>query len=192
MERNQSTKIKRRQQQLLTAYETELIIYIKVLLEAQKSIPNIVKILDKIINQRASTLIPTYAIMGSSCSTYSEINKVIDLSARKNKLLNIYALTESILNYLNKEEQEIINLRFVSSLTIKEISKKVFIPERTLYRTITRIIEKLAINMLNDNLTTKYIKKQLSPKEPWLLEIYARKKYEEDVNKRRGDKQIEK
>lgn len=164
---------------LKTVYKTDLNIYVKVLLEAYKSLPNIINIIDRIIEKRAST-IPASAVYGTSYyATYSEMNKVIDLSSRKDKLLNMFVMIEKMLDSLSEKDRKIAVLKFVQKTTAEDIAKEMNSAERTIYRTFNKIIEKLAIFMLEQNWTSDFIKKQISKNEPWLEELFFRKKSEE-------------
>jgi len=161
------------------AYKSDLIIYIKVLLDAYKSLPNIINVIDKIIEKRASTLVPTSAIYGSNYyNTFSEMNKVIDLTERKDKLLNLFVIIENLLDYLTDDERKIAVLKFVQKNTTEDIAKEMNTTDRTIYRKTNKIIEKLAIYMLNQNWTTEFLKSQIG-REPWIEESFRKKKLAE-------------
>ena len=161
------------------ASKTDLLIYIKVLLEAYKSLPNIINIIDRIIEKRAST-IPMTSIYGNSYySTYTEMNKMINLGARKDKLLNLYVIIENMLDSLDDKDRKIAVLKFVQKNTTEEIAKETNIAERTIYRQVKKIIEKLGVYMLSQNWDTDFIKKQIGQNEPWLEDLFYRKKHEE-------------
>lgn len=166
---------------LSIAYKSELNIYIKVLLEAYKSLPNIINIIDRIIEKRASSIMPVTTIYGSNYfNTFSEMNKVIDLTDRKDKLLNLFVIIENLLDSLNDNDRKIAVLKFVQKNTTEEIAKEMKTTDRTIYRRTNKIIEKLAIYMLKQNWTSEFLKSQIG-NEPWIKELFNKKKISENV-----------
>lgn len=163
------------------AYESDLILYIKALLQASSTIPNIIKILDSIIEKRASTYISTSTIFGSADSTYEQVNKVIDLTERKQKLINLHIMVKEILLSLSEEDRTLAKLKFVKRYNVEEISKDLNIVERTIYRRSNRILEKIALFMLNKGWDVEFLKHQLK-KEPWIEDLVQKKKQEQETN----------
>ena len=156
------------------ARKTNLIVYIKTLLEAYKSLPNIIHTIDKIIENRASTLPTSYIYGDSYLATYRSIDKVIDLGERKNKLLNLYVMIEKLLDSLIDKDRKIIILKYVKKCTTEEIAEETKSVTRTIYRRINSALEKLATNALKNNWTSYFIKTQIG-NEPWLEEIFNEK-----------------
>lgn len=156
------------------ARKTNLIVYIKTLLEAYKSLPNIIHTIDKIIENRASTLPTSYIYGDSYLATYRSIDKVIDLGERKNKLLNLYVMIEKLLDSLIDKDRKIIILKYVKKCTTEEIAEETKSVTRTIYRRINSTLEKLATNALKNNWTSYFIKTQIG-NEPWLEEIFNEK-----------------
>lgn len=168
--------------QLLTeAKNSDLFAYIKVLLRAYKSIPNIISILDKIIEKRATTIIPTSSIYGGKFSTYGEIDHVINLADRKDKLINLYVMTGEMLSCLENQDKKLLTLKYVKMLTSEEIASALNITERTIFRRVNSALNKLAISLLKKNWTSQFIKSQMGD-EPWLNEIYEKVKNDEISN----------
>lgn len=164
------------------AYKTDLVIYIKTLLEVYKSLPNIINIIDKIIEKKASILSTSNIYGNSYLATYNDIDKVINMGDRKNKLLNIYVIIEKLLDSLEDKDRKIAVLKFVQKNTTEEIAKDIGATERTVFRRALRIIEKLSIYALKNNWSTTFIKNQIG-NEPWIQEIYNKKKNDESSAK---------
>jgi len=159
-----------------TLYKTHLNVYIKVLLEAYKSIPNIISVIDRIIEQRASTLLPSSSIYGTSyLCTIKEINKVIDLGLRKDKLLNLYVIIEKMLECLSEKDRKFVILKFVQKNTTSEIAKEMQVTERTIFRKSQKTIEEIGISMLKQNWSSEFIRMQID-NEPWLVDLFNKMK----------------
>lgn len=163
------------------AYQTDLITYIKMLLEAYKSLPTIIGIVDRLIENKAS-LISTSSIYGNSyLATYKDVDKIIDMTQRKDKLLNIFFIVDTMLDSLSDQDRKIAVLKFVQRNTAEDIAKEIKSTSRTVFRKASRIVEKLAVFCLNNNWTSAFIKTQIG-NEPWLDDIYKKKKSEERSN----------
>lgn len=168
---------------LETAYKTKLIWYIKALLQVYKTIPNIINIIDKIVERKASSYFPTSTIYGNShINTYKQIDGLLDLTQRKNKLLNLYIITEEFFQILNEQDKKFILLKFVHKYKTHEISKELNLSERSVFRKANTIIEKIAIDLLNKNYTTKFLDNQIGS-EVWIHEIIKEKITEDNINK---------
>ena len=68
--------------------EQKMKLWIKTLLYAQSSLPEIIKSVDKIIEINASSLSFVTDIYNTEKSTFAQVERVIDLTERKNKLVN--------------------------------------------------------------------------------------------------------
>ena len=169
------------------AQNSDLFAYIKVLLKAYKNIPNIIAILDKIIEKRATSVIPTASIYGGKFSTYGEIDHVIDLTARKDKLLNLYVLTGEMLSCLESEDKRLLTLKYVKKLSTQDIAASLKVTERTVFRRESSILNKLAICLLKKNWTSMFLQSQIGD-EPWLNELYQKVKADELTNQARSEK----
>lgn len=148
----------------------ELKNYIKALLEIYKSLPNIIGIIDKIIENKASIISP-YNIYGNSyLATYKDIDRLIDMGERKNKLLNLYVIIETLLDSLNDDDRKIAVLKFVQKNTSKEISKEINTTERTVFRKANNVIDKLTSFAIQKNWTASFLKNQIG-NEPWIEDV---------------------
>lgn len=163
------------------AKDSKLIIYIKTLLEAYKFIPSIIKKIDEIIEKRASSVVTTSYIYSSPTSTYDDINKVIDLTERKDKMINLYVLINDMLTSLSDEQKNIAVMKYIKNNKCDEIAEVLNTSERTIYRKCNKIIENLCIYCTQNNINNCFFKSQLS-NEPWLKSIYYKKLQEEGIN----------
>lgn len=161
----------------LTKSEQEKIIltsYIKTFFEIHKTIPNIISIIDRIIEKRASTIFPTSTIYGKHNSTYSEINKVIDLTERKDKLINLHIIAENMLDCLKPKYKEIAELKYIKKLTVDEIATHCEKCSRSIYRTLATINNEIIKFLDCKNWTVEFFKQQIG-KESWIEEIFQSK-----------------
>lgn len=168
------------------AQKTKLNIYVKTLLEAYRTLPNVIKILDQIIESRASNAMLSGGLFSS---TYDEIDKVIELSERKDKLLNLYVICDNMLRMLPEKQRKFAIMKFVKKRSIESIAEELGTTKRSVYRSANNIIKLLCIKLLERNWDTKFIEFQIGENEHWLETIFEKKLKEEEANNKRKNKQ---
>ncbi len=67
-------------------------------------------------------------------ATYKDTNKIIELTERKIKIINLKVLTEKALNGLSEKHKKILVLCYVDNLNYKKIIEILNISERTYFR----------------------------------------------------------
>ena len=82
--------------------------WIKTLISSYGTIPEIINSVDKIIEIQASKVSFSSDVFNKNKSTYSQLEGVIDLTERKNSLLNIYIMTKNMLEQLTFEKVSLI------------------------------------------------------------------------------------
>lgn len=164
------------------AQKTKLNIYVKTLLEAYRTLPNVIKILDQIIESRASNAMLQSGLFSS---TYDEIEKVIELGERKDKLLNLYVITENMLKMLTEKQRKFVEMKFIKKRNIDAIAEELKINKRNVYRNANNIIKILCIKLLEKHWDSKFIAFQIGENEHWLETIFENKLKEEESNNKR-------
>lgn len=152
---------------------TKMKFWIKTLLSSLNALPQIMNTLDKIIELQASSVSFASNIYNSDKSTLKDIEKVIDLSDRKNTILNIYLMTKDMLKGLSENDMILIEKRYVDGWSIDEISKEFEISHRTVFRKIDKIIENIHENCLKKHWSVKFIESQIQT-EGWLKEKFTK------------------
>ena len=166
------------------AYKTKLTTLIKTLLEAYKSLPKIINIIENVIEKKAST-IPMSNIYGNSYNTtLRDMNKLINMGERKDKLINLFVIIETMLKSLNDEDRKFAVLKFVQKTTTPELAKEFNVCERSVFRKSIKVIENLALICLGKNWTTAFIKNQIG-NESWIYDIYNSKLEDEIAYKKK-------
>lgn len=150
-------------------------IWVKTLLSIYGSLPNILKLIDSIIAKNAAN--PFGINYGESAM--DQIDRVISLTDRKNKLLNIYLLIKKMIENATEKEKQIINYKFVNKITIPAMAQKLGCTERNVFRKINTIIDRLAASSVERGWTICFIESQLN-NEPWIMENYNIFKKEEE------------
>ena len=153
--------------------ETKFKFWIKTLLASYNTIPEIIKTVDKIIELQASTVSFSSDVFNGSNSLINQVESLIDLSQRKNSLLNIYIMTKELVKNLSDEDLNFIEKRFVYNWSTEDLSKEFNISARTIYRKIDRIINLIHSRAISKNWSLQFIESQIK-QETWLKEKFIK------------------
>lgn len=153
--------------------DTKFKFWIKTLLASYNTIPEIIKTVDKIIELQASTVSFSSDVFNGSNSLINQVESLIDLSQRKNSLLNIYIMTKELVKNLSDEDLNFIEKRFVYNWSTEDLSKEFNISARTIYRKIDRIINLIHSRAISKNWSLRFIESQIK-QETWLKEKFIK------------------
>lgn len=104
-------------------------------------------------------------------STYKDSNKIIELTERKIKIINLKVIIEQALNKLKFKDLQIITLYYVDGLNYKKIQEVLSITQRTFFRrkelAIARFSNELELLGYNFEKLNEYLKH-----ENWIKNTY--------------------
>lgn len=166
------------------AQKTQLNIYVKTLIEAYRTLPNVIKILDQIIESRASNAMLSSGLFSN---TFDEIEKVIELTERKDKLLNLYFIADNMIKMLNEKQKKFVVMKFIKKRSVDSIAEELGTTKRNVYRNANSIIKFLCLKMLERKWDSNFIRFQIGENEHWLDNIFSAKIKEENSNDARRD-----
>ena len=132
--KSDESKTKLKQFILTMTDENKFKFWIKTLISSYSTIPEIVKTVDKIIEIQASSVSFVSDIYNKNGGTIDQVERVIDLSERKNSLLNIFIMTKKMLQSLPAEHFEFLERKFIYNWSNEELSNYYEIKLRTVYR----------------------------------------------------------
>jgi hypothetical protein len=136
--------------------EQKIKFWIKTLLSTFRNIPEIIKAVDKIIEIQASSLSFISDIYNTEKSTLNQVEKVIDLSERKNNLLNIYLITKNLYSSIGEEDRVFIERRYLYNWTAEELAEEYEVSTRTIFRKIEKIVDKIYLSTKRKNWSLKF------------------------------------
>lgn len=157
----------------LMSNENKFKFWIKTLLSSFQTFPEIISTIDKIIELQASTISFSSDIYNKQKKPFDQYEKVIDLSERKNSILNIYIMTKEMLKKLSYQDFEFIEKRFIYNWGIEELAKEYEVSMRTIYRRTDKIIDQIYKNSIANNWSLKFIESQTN-NEDWLKERFLK------------------
>lgn len=143
---------------------------VKTYLFNLSTIPNIIKIVDSIIESRAMSSFDNVCLNGGR-STLSEMEKLIDMTERKKRLLAIQNVMTIMVGCLTPEEKKFAFDRFSKQKNVKYLSEKYNIPVRSVYRKINAIVLKIIVRLMKLEVSYKYFEKQMKC-EDWLRHYF--------------------
>lgn len=153
--------------------EQKIKLWIKTLLSVHSNLPEIIKSVDKIIEINASSLSFITDIYNTEKSTYAQVEKVIDLTERKNKLLNIFLMSKKLLSSVNEDDRLFLKRKYIFGWTAEELSQEYQVSIRTIFRKNEKLIEQIFEKTRRKNWTLKFITLQVKD-ELWLIEKFNR------------------
>ena len=157
----------------LLGEEQKIKFWIKTLLSVHNNIPEVIKAVDKIIEIQASSISFITDIYNTEKSTLSQVEKVIDLSERKNNLLNIYLISQHLFSSVGDDERLFLERKFIFNWTADELAAEYNVSSRTIFRKTEKLIDKIYLSTKRKNWTLKFITLQVK-NETWLNEKFKK------------------
>lgn len=155
----------------LLGEEQKIKFWIKTLLSVHNNIPEVIKAVDKIIEIQASSISFITDIYNTEKSTLNQVEKVIDLSERKNNLLNIYLISQHLFSSVGDDERLFLERKFIFNWTADELAAEYNVSSRTIFRKTEKLIDKIYLSTKRKNWTLKFITLQVKT-ESWLNEKF--------------------
>lgn len=147
--------------------------WIKTLISSYNTIPEITKTIDKIVEIQATSLSFMSNIYNGEKNSTSQFERVIDLSERKKKLLNIYYLTKELTKSLSHSDFDFIEKKYVYNWNSEDLANEFNISLRTVYRRLDRIIDNIYQQTQKRNFSLALLESQTKG-EPWLKERFVK------------------
>lgn len=153
--------------------EVKFKFWIKTLLSSYSTFPEIIKTIDRIIELQASSLTFASDIYNKSKSTLSQVEKVIDLTERKNSLLNVYIMIKEMIKKLSEDESELLEKKFMFNWSAEDLAREYSVSTRTIYRKIDKLIDQIYEYCTKHKWTLKFVELQIKD-EGWLKEKFIK------------------
>ncbi len=138
----------------------------KTLLEIYKYLETICNSIDDLVKKASMS---GYGCYGNSVRYTAD--KILDLTYKKQKLINIKVLIEDSLSKLSNENIKILTLFYIDGVKAKDLSSMYNINIRTLFRRKSMALSKLA-DMFKVNGFTNLKLKTMLNNEHWIMHIY--------------------
>lgn len=157
----------------LLSDEQKIKLWIKTLISVQSNLPEIIKSVDRVIETNASSVSFISDIYNKERGTYAQVEKVIDLTERKNKLLNLYLISKNLLSGLAENDRTFVKRKLVYNWTAEELAIEYQISIRTVFRRIEKVINEIFLKCKHKNWSLNFINTQVK-NESWLYEKFNR------------------
>lgn len=151
--------------------KTKMKFWIKTLLSSYRVFPEIVRTIDKIIELQATSFSFYTDIFNMSSTSLKEYEKVIDLSERKNNVINLYRMTKELMDGLEEEDLDILEKKYIDKWNSDEIAESLGISRRTVFRRINKILSDIYQKCKENRWTLRLVEAQTKG-EPWLQDKY--------------------
>lgn len=146
--------------------------WVKTLVCVHDALPNIIKLIDKMVTAKASNPAAGSAIFGDyKHGTFNQIQEVLDMQERKLSLINVYTIIETMVQSLSDEHREFVRLKYYKRKTMQYISQALEIDERTAFRWSNTVLNKLVDFCIKNNWSEIFFISQTKG-EPWIKDHY--------------------
>lgn len=153
-------------------YGVSIFAWVKTLISVHDAIPNIIKLIDKMVAAKAASAIEGSSIFGDyQHGTFNQVEKLLDMQERKLSLLNVYAIIENMVASLPKKYREFVSLKYYKHKKMQYVSDSLEIDERTAFRWSNLILNKLVEFCEKNNWTEIFFISQ-TKSEPWIKDHY--------------------
>lgn len=158
-----------------TQYQSVAIFaWVKTLISVHDVLPNIIKLIDKMVEANAASATNGSAIFGDHrYGTFGQVQQILDMEERKLSLINLYKLIEEMTRSLPQKYAEFLNLKFYKHKKMQYIAEELEIDERTAFRWSHSVINLLVEFCEKNNWTEMFFMSQ-THHEPWLREQYQK------------------
>lgn len=153
--------------------EQKLKFWIKTMLSSYNIFPELIKTLDKIIELQASSISFASNIYNSESTTLNQVERVIDLSERKNHLLNLHIMTKEMIRTMKSNDFYLLEKRYIYNWNAEDLAREFEVSTRTIYRKIDKLINDIFIHLKSKNWSNKFIESQIK-NEFWLKERFIK------------------
>ena len=144
--------------------------WIKTIFMIYRHLPRIIDSIDKVFQARALN----GGVMSGSAISYNNVYNLSDnllkLTERKNALINLKVLTDSIIKGIDKKLAKILILRYIDGFNFKMLAEHFNISERTAYRRIDEALTMASMALEGLGYDKEKIEKEYK-EEAWLFDI---------------------
>lgn len=142
----------------------------KTLLSVYRYLERLAGALDRIIEKRATQ---TSSMLGKDCLTNNTLtltSKLIELSERKVKLINIKLLVEASLASIDEKQAKILILKYFDKAEPEKIMQALSLPRRTFYRKLTEAESAFESKFVCSGFPIERLERYLCD-EGWIIEV---------------------
>lgn len=149
----------------------------KTILYVHKYLERITEGIDKLVEREAMN---SYYYNSTRENDITKVaNKIIELTERKKKLINIKVLTENCLENIDNLQARILIARYINEEPCESIASRLNLPERTFFRKLLQSEESFSKALCrygyNEEKMYAYLKD-----ERWIFDVYENFSNEEE------------
>ncbi len=143
----------------------------KTLLGIYRYLPRVTYAYDNLVKSRAYNSSATNSFLLGFNDIMKVANTIINLTERKNNLINLKVLTDKVLCDIDLSSAKILVMKFIDGKKSNEIANLLHLGKRTYFRKLNFALESFA-NMLTRLNYTDYKLENMIKDEKWILRLY--------------------
>lgn len=143
----------------------------KTILTIYRYLERIAGAIDKLVERQALNSYYYFKENTQNNGVLNVAEKIIELSERKVRLINIKVLTEESLKKCDRKLAELLIYRYIDGDRSEDIAKRLDLSERTYFRRLNQaedqFLHNFAVKGFSENKLTSYLKE-----EKWIMEVF--------------------
>ena len=145
-------------------------LWARIILSSYRNLPRVISSLDRTIECVA---MQGFGRRNVYMSTEQVVNRIIDNIYRKEGLLNLKAITDSIIINMRKDYVKLLELKYISNKKFHEIAEELGISIRTVFRYYDKALYQFNCHLIMKGFTNERLEEEYAG-EPYLDKIKAK------------------
>lgn len=143
----------------------------KTILGVYRYLPRVTYAYDNLVKSRAYNSNATNSFLLGFNDIMKVANSIIDLTERKNNLINLKVITDNMLRHIDLQSAKILVMKFIDGKKSNEIASLLHLGKRTYFRKLNYALESFASMLTRFNYTDSRLEDMLKD-EKWIIRLY--------------------
>ena len=146
--------------------------WMRVLLQTHDALPNLVKIIEDIVDDRALAKTLGLGLNVFKENTYNQVEQMLRFLDRKRNLKELYESVETALGLVSDKSKEMARIRYIEHKSAAEAAAELGLGQRTVQRRTERLLDEMRSLAFVCNIEPEKLLWSLGRDEPWMLKWF--------------------
>lgn len=143
--------------------------WMRVLLNTYDALPNLVHLIEGIIDDRAYARTLGLGLNVFKENTYSQVEQILKFLERKRNLIELYDLLKNAMGLLSEKSKQMAKIRFFEHKSAQVSALELGLGSRTVQRRTERLLDEMRALSHRFGFDANILLWKLGDKEPWML-----------------------
>ena len=144
----------------------------QVVLFTYMALPNICKIIEDVIDQKALARSLNLGLNVEHENTFKQVNNMLDFLDRKTRMTNLHVRATRAISELPAKLKETAEMRYFERKSALEMAEKLQISLRTAQRRTEKLLDEFVPLLKKYGLDSKHLLFEIGRTEPWMLQWF--------------------